>query len=53
MSKFGDDLIRSLKEAVNHAKGEGPGWEQVPASPPKREANDVQPDAAGAAGGRG
>ena len=25
MSKFGDDMIRSLKEAVAHAKGEGPG----------------------------
>ncbi len=25
MSKFGDDLIQSLKEAVDHAKGDGPG----------------------------
>ena len=24
MTKFGDDLIRSLKEAVAHAKGESP-----------------------------
>ena len=24
MSTFGDDLIRSLEEAVAHAKGEGP-----------------------------
>ena len=33
MSKFGDDLIRSLKEAVDHAKGEGPGTEHIPVSP--------------------
>ena len=25
MSKLGDDLIQSLKEAVAHAKGDGPG----------------------------
>ena len=30
MSKFGDDLIQSLKEAVAHAEGKGSGIEQVP-----------------------
>ena len=28
VTKLGDDLIRSLKEAVAHAKGEGP-WHQA------------------------
>ena len=29
MSKFGDDLIQSLKEALAHARGDGPGSEHV------------------------
>ena len=33
MSTFGDDLIQSLKEAVAHAKGEGPGIVHEPVSP--------------------
>lgn len=33
MSTFGDDLNQSLKEAVAHAKGEGPGVVHVPVSP--------------------
>ena len=48
MSKLGDDLIQSLKEAVAHAKGEGPGTEHSPGSvrvpevgEPQAEVNDV------------
>lgn len=33
MSTFGDDLIQSLKEAVAHAKGDGPGIAHEPVSP--------------------
>ena len=33
MSTFGDDLVRSLKEAVAHAKGKGPGIVHAPMSP--------------------
>ncbi|MCY4394197.1 MAG: helix-turn-helix transcriptional regulator, partial [Rhodospirillaceae bacterium] len=33
MSKFGDDLIRSLNEAVAHAKGEGPAIVHTPVAP--------------------
>lgn len=40
MSKLGDDLIKSLKEAVDHAKGEGPGIEHAPGSPSGLEADD-------------
>ena len=40
MSKLGDDLIQSLKEAVDHAKGEGPGIKHAPGSPSGSEADD-------------
>ena len=40
MSKLGDDLIESLKEAVAHAKGAGPGIEHAPGSPSRLEADD-------------
>ena len=33
MTKLGDDLIRSLKEAVAHAKGEGPATVHAVLSP--------------------
>ena len=33
MSTFGDDLIRSLSEAVAHAKGEGPAVVHTPVAP--------------------
>ena len=33
MSKLSDDLIQSLKEAVAHAKRDGPGTEHVPKNP--------------------
>lgn len=33
MSTFGDDLIRSLTEALAHAKGEGPAIVHTPVAP--------------------
>ncbi len=33
MSTFGDDLIRSLNEALAHAKGEGPAIVHEPVTP--------------------
>ncbi|WP_428101441.1 helix-turn-helix domain-containing protein [Candidatus Rariloculus sp.] len=33
MSTFGDDLIRSLSEALAHAKGDGPAVVHVPVTP--------------------
>ena len=33
MSTFGDDLIRSLNEALAHAKGEGPAVAHTPVAP--------------------
>ena len=33
MSAFGDDLIRSLNEALAHAKGEGPAIVHEPVTP--------------------
>lgn len=42
MSKLGDDLIKSLKEAVVHAKGEGPGTEHSPGSPTDPETDVPQ-----------
>ncbi|MXZ61817.1 MAG: helix-turn-helix domain-containing protein [Acidobacteria bacterium] len=33
MSTFGDDLIRSLGEAVAHARGEGPAIVHAPVTP--------------------
>ena len=32
MSTFGDDLIRSLNEALAHARGEGPATVHAPAA---------------------
>ena len=40
MSKLGEDLIQSLKEAVAHAKGNGPSTEHVPGSPSGPEGDD-------------
>ena len=45
MSKFGDDLIRSLKEAVAHAKGRGSGIEHTPQSARGPDARDSQAEA--------
>ena len=33
MSTFGDDLIRSLNEALAHAKGDGPAVVHAPVTP--------------------
>ncbi len=33
MSKFGEDLIQSLNEALAHAKGEGPAIVHAPVTP--------------------
>ena len=33
MTTFGDDLIRSLNEALAHAKGEGPAIVHAPVTP--------------------
>ena len=33
MSTFGEDLVRSLEEAVSHAKGEGPAIVHAPVAP--------------------
>ena len=33
MSKFGEDLIQSLNEALAHAKGEGPAIVHTPGAP--------------------
>ena len=33
MSTFGEDLIRSLEEALSHAKGEGPAILHPPVTP--------------------
>ena len=35
MSTFGDDLIRSLHEALAHAKGDGPAVVHAPVTPRK------------------
>ena len=42
MSELGDDLIQSLKEAVAHAKGEGPGTEHAPERPRSPKADEPQ-----------
>lgn len=42
MTKLGDDLIQSLKEAVAHAKGEGPGTEHAPERPRRPETGESQ-----------
>ena len=41
MTKLGDDLIQSLKEAVAHAKGEGPGTEHAPAKWRHRNSDEI------------
>jgi len=46
MSKFGDDLIQSLKEALAHARGDGSGTEHIPESLHGPDAGDTQADAA-------
>lgn len=40
MSKFGNDLIQSMNEAVAHAKGEGPGTEHALERPRRPETGD-------------
>lgn len=50
MSKFGDDLIQSLKEALSHARGDGPGTEHIPESMRGPDAGDAHADAADEAG---
>ena len=40
MSKLGDELIQSLKEALAHAKGEGPTVVHPPISPCAPDSND-------------
>lgn len=42
MNKLGDDLIQSLKEAVIHAKGEGPGTEHPPVGARCPDGGDAQ-----------
>jgi hypothetical protein len=41
MSKLGDDLIRSLKEAVARAKGDGLGTEHAPAKRCHRNSHEI------------
>ena len=41
MSRLGGDLIRSLKEALAHAKGDGPGTVHPPASPRGLDTGDT------------
>lgn len=47
MSKLGDDLIQSLKEAVAHANGEGSGTEYSLRNDrnPNARKSDTTPDA--------
>ena len=44
MSKFDDELIQSLQEALAHTRGEGPGREHAPeiASAAQDEAKSTQ-----------
>lgn len=51
MTKLGDDLIQSLKEAVAYAKGDGPGREHAPATPHGPDAGPARVEAVGAADG--
>ena len=48
MSTLGDNLIRSLKEAVNHAVDDGPGLVHGPAPQGNSEFADTQSGADGA-----
>ena len=45
MSKLGDELIQSLKEALAHAQGDGPGVVHAPESPHSPDADDAQGEA--------
>ena len=42
MSKLADDLIQSLKEAVAHVEGKGPGTLHVPEKPRRPETGESQ-----------
>lgn len=44
MSKLTDDLIQSLKEAVDHAKGKGRCTEHSPDNAPGAEGTDDEAD---------
>ena len=48
MSKLGDELIQSLKEALAHAQGDGPGVVHAPESPHGPAADDAQGEAGSA-----
>ena len=43
MNTFGKELIRSLEEAVLHAKGDGPATVQLPATPQDSAEPDAPP----------
>ena len=45
MSKLGDELIQSLKEALAHAQDDGPGVVHAPESPHGPDAGDAQAEA--------
>ena len=44
MSKLGDDLIQSLKEAVAHAEGDGPSIVHTPRTARVPEGDDAKSD---------
>ena len=48
MSKLGDELIQSLKEALAHAQGDGPGVVHAPESSHGPAAGDTQAEAGSA-----
>ena len=48
MSKLGDELIQSLKEALAHAQDDGPGVVHAPESPHGPAAGDTQAEAGSA-----
>ena len=48
MSKLGDELIQSLKEALAHAQDDGPGVVHAPESPHGPAAGDIQAEAGSA-----
>ena len=45
MSEFGEDLVRSLKEALDHAKGKGPALVHTQKVPSARAVDGAQEDA--------
>ena len=45
MSEFGEDLVRSLKEALDHAKGKGPAFVHTQKVPPAQAVDGAQGDA--------